>query len=377
MSRRTVDMEIDKAGREIISFKVDNLLAHRRRLRPNPGDNSIFDEKVEPIANAIWKNQPSVLEDHSVGNTIAFATAKVHPRPPMQKGWFAIESVFWRRVIDGSVDHIPPIFHRPLIWLAACVFFFVAGKARRALLQNLRLVRPGSWSIINCMRVVQVFANFGWSLTDTAVYRILKARFRYELEGFRFLEKMASAKNAIVLTAHMGSYDLAAALFTQKFDRQVRMVRAPERDPLASQHVDLALRESTSGAIKVGYSDDGTALAFDLLNALRAGEIISIQGDRVVGEVAHAPVNFFDREIALPTGPFVLSLVSEAPIYPLFIVRTGYRKYKIVAREPIVCVRTSASRDQLIAEAMQHWGEVLQEIVDGYWPQWFAFKSLV
>jgi len=289
---------------------------------------------------------------------------------------FVVENVFWRKAIDWSVAHVTALFHGPLIWLAAFVFFFVAAPARKALLRNLQVTRSRSWRVANYLRVIRVFANFGWSLTDTAAYRILKARFRYELEGMRYLEQLASAKNGIVLTAHMGSYDLAAALFSQKFHRIIRMVRAPERDALAAQHVDLSLREAAAGAIKVGYSDDGAALAFDLLGALRAGEIISIQGDRVVGDVARAPVNFFDRTVSLPNGPFVLSLVSEAPIYPLFIVRTGNRKYKIVAREPIVCPRTSGSREQITGDAIQHWEGVLEKIVQLYWSQWFAFTPL-
>ena len=294
----------------------------------------------------------------------------------MEQGRFAVESIFWRKVIDWSVAYIPALFHRPLIWLAAFVFFFVARPARKALLKNLRLVRPKSWRVANWLRVIRVFANFGWSLTDTAAYRMVKARIRYELDGLRFLEQLASAKNAIVLTAHMGSYDLAAGLFAQQFHRQVRMVRAPERDPLATQHVDLALQESSGGAVGVGYSSDGTALAFDLLNALRNGEVISMQGDRVTGEVARAPAKFLGRDIDLPNGPFVLSLVSEAPIYPLFIVRTGYRQYKIVAREPIVSAPSGTSRDEIIAEMMRRWAAVLQEIVRRYWPQWFAFARL-
>jgi lauroyl/myristoyl acyltransferase len=294
----------------------------------------------------------------------------------MERSRFVVENVFWRKVIDWSVAHIPVIFHRPLIWLAAFVFFFVAAPGRKALLKNLRLIRPRSSRLVNYLRVIRVFANFGWSLTDTAVYRILKPRFRYELEGMRFLEQLASAKNGIVLTAHMGSYDLAAALFSQKFHRVIRMVRAPERDPRSAEHVDLALQQSSAGAVKVGYSDDGTALAFDLLNALRAGEIISMQGDRVVGEVARAPVEFFGREIFLPNGPFVLSLVSETSIYPLFIVRIGYRKYKIVALEPIAPFRREGSRDQVVADSMQRWARVLEEILRNDWSQWFAFIPL-
>jgi len=289
---------------------------------------------------------------------------------------FAVESVFWRRAIDWSVRHIPAGFHGLLIWIAAFLFFFVAGRARKALLRNLQLIRPRALRIVDYFRVLRVFVNFGWSLTDAAVYRILRAQFRYELEGGRYLDQLAAAKGAIVLTAHMGNYDLGAALFAERFHRGIKMVRAPEPDALAAEHVDLGLRESSGGAVQVGYSNEGTSLALDLLNDLRNGEIISIQGDRVVGEVGRAPVKFFGREVFLPNGPFVLALASQAPIYPLFVIRTGYRKYKIVARQPMVCSRGSPSREETLAVAMQNWTNVLGEIVATYWPQWFAFTPL-
>jgi lauroyl/myristoyl acyltransferase len=288
----------------------------------------------------------------------------------------AVHGIFWRRFVDWGVRHLPGILHRPLIWIAAFVFFFIAAPARKSVLRNLRVICPRSWRLMNYLRVLRVFTNFGWSLTDATAYRISKARFRYELEGGRFLDELAAAKGGIVLTAHMGNYDLGAALFAERFDRQIRMVRAPEPDALAAQHVDLALQQSSAGAVKVGYSDDGTSLAFDLLNALRCGEIISIQGDRVVGGMGRAPAKCFDREVFLPNGPFVLSTVSETPIYPLFIVRTGYRKYKIIAYEPIVSFRDAASRDEIIVDAMQNWARVLEKVVRRYWPQWFAFTPL-
>ena len=55
----------------------------------------------------------------------------------------------------------------------------------------------------------------------------------------------------------MGSYDLGAALFTKKFSRPIRMVRAPEPDKLTAEHVDLALQQTGSGALKIGYSTEG------------------------------------------------------------------------------------------------------------------------
>jgi phosphatidylinositol dimannoside acyltransferase len=295
---------------------------------------------------------------------------------PAMGSRFAVESVFWRRLIDSAARHIPAIFHRPLIWIAAFLFLFIARPARKALLRNLRLIRPRSSWPLNYPRVVRIFANFGWSLSDSATYRLLKPRFRYELEGARFLEQLAGGKGGIVLTAHMGNYDLGAALFTERFHRRMKMVRAPEADALSAQHVAVALRQASAGAVQVGYSSDGTSLAFDLLNDLRNGEIICIQGDRIIGDVARVQVKFFGQKISLPNGPFVLGFTAETPIYPLFIVRTGYRKYKIIGREPIVCLRGDVSRNEAVSIGMLKWAETLEEIVREYWPQWFAFTPL-
>jgi lauroyl/myristoyl acyltransferase len=293
-----------------------------------------------------------------------------------ERGKFAVESVFWRRVIDWSVRCLPAIFHRPLIWTAAFLFFFVAAPARRTLLRNLELIRPDWQRIANYLRVVHIFANFGWSLTDAAAYRILKPRFRYELEGARFLEHLATGKGGIVLTAHMGNYDLGAALFAERFHRGIKMVRAPEPDALAAQHIDLALQQSSGGAVQIGYSSEGTLLVFDLLHDLRNGEIISIQGDRVIGEIGRAPANFCGNRILLPNGPFALAFASETPIYPLFVVRTGYRKYRLIAGEPIVCHRGDRSREEIMTQAMEKWTRILEKILRSYWSQWFAFTPM-
>jgi len=60
----------------------------------------------------------------------------------------------------------------------------------------------------------------------------------------------------------------------------------------------------------------------------------------------------------------------------LFIVRSGFRKYKIIAHEPITCSKSDRSRDEEIASAMQRWSRVLEETVGSYWHQWCAFTPM-
>ena len=227
---------------------------------------------------------------------------------------FAVQGVIWRRYVDWTVLNVPFYFHPILIFFSTLFFFFFATAARRTVWRHFAIILPGSSRPANYLRTFQTFYNFAWALADAAVHRLLKSPFNYEFEGEKLLNELASSKGAIVLTAHMGNYDLGAALFAEKFQREIHLVRAPEPDPLAAQHVDLALQRSGGGAVKIDYSTTGASLSLDLLAALRSGQIISIQGDRVVGDVTRLPATLFGQELLLPSGPFVLSLVAEVTI---------------------------------------------------------------
>ena len=289
----------------------------------------------------------------------------------------AVRGVLWRRGLDWAVRNVPSYLHPFLVVFWTTFFFFFAGTARKTVASHLAIILPGSSRLANYFRALRVFYNFAWTLAETANYKLNQIEFSFDVTGNEFLQNLIDAKSAIILTAHMGSYDLGAALFTKKFSRPIRMVRAPEPDKLTAEHVDLALQQTGSGALKIGYSTEGAALSFDLLNALRNGEIISIQGDRALENVASSPVALFGRKVPLPTGPFVLALVAGAPIYPLFVVRSGYRKYRIIVCEPIACTRSGQSREDDVASAMEQWSRVLEEIIRQHWNQWYAFEPIL
>src|SRR3954471_12746026 len=125
---------------------------------------------------------------------------------------FAVRGVFWRKCLDWVVINVPFYFHPILIFFSTVAFFIAARPARRTVVDHLNIIFPRSSRLLNVLRAFRVFQNFAWTLTDAAVYRLLKAPFDYELEGQQFLDQLTTAPSAIVLTAHMGNYDLGAAI---------------------------------------------------------------------------------------------------------------------------------------------------------------------
>ncbi len=288
---------------------------------------------------------------------------------------FAVRSVFWRKCIDSIIRHVPAAFHPFLVFLAAFIFFFVAAEARCTVLRHLDVIFPTSRGIRNWFRAFSVFRNFGWSLTDAAIFREKRGEFRYSVEGDEFLAQLRTVRGAIALTAHMGNYDLGSAVFVEKLHRPIKTVRAPEPDAQAEAHLRRGLEESAPEGIQILYNT-GETLAFDLLNALRNGEIVSIQGDRPMGNVAQFPVQMFGHTALLPSGPIVLGLTAEVPIFPVFVLRSGYRSYRFVFLEPFRCERSGSSRNDDIAAGLHRWADVLSRVIEENWAQWYVFTPV-
>src|ERR1700704_2883064 len=106
----------------------------------------------------------------------------------------AVHGVIWRRAIDWIILNVPAWLHPTLIVISTLCFFFKAGPARKAVVQNLEAVLPGSSPFLNQLRAFRTFHNFGWMLTDGAVHRLLRSRFNYELEGENYLRDLAASK---------------------------------------------------------------------------------------------------------------------------------------------------------------------------------------
>ena len=145
-----------------------------------------------------------------------------NPKPPIEfLRRFTVHGVLWRNYLDWAVINLPFYLYPVLQVFWSIFFFFLAGPARRTLCGNLVVVLPGSSRLINYLRVFRTFHNYAWTISEAAIYKLINGDFSYEIIGNEWLEQLGAANGAIVLTAHMGSYDLGAALFAEKFNREV------------------------------------------------------------------------------------------------------------------------------------------------------------
>jgi predicted LPLAT superfamily acyltransferase len=284
---------------------------------------------------------------------------------------FAARGVFWRRTLRWAVLNIP-FWLEPIVmaWWSAAFLLWRAG--RRGVMHNVSAILPGSNAAANLFRTYRVFWNFAWTIADNVRFKEQRVAPDWEFVGSEHFEALQSLPGgAIIMTAHMGSYDLAAQLFAENSRRKVVMVRAPEIDP-ETQAFEERQQDRREG-VKIDFNTKAGELALELLHALQHGEIIAVQGDRVTPGLTVLPATLFGRATALPAGPFALAMAARVPIFPLFIIRLGRRRYRVVAYEPIEVIRRGRNRDDDFARAVNEWTARLESVIRGAWWQWFAF----
>jgi KDO2-lipid IV(A) lauroyltransferase len=111
------------------------------------------------------------------------------------------------------------------------------------------------------------------------------------------------------------------------------------------------------------------------LDALRRGEIVAVQGDRPRAGSRTVPATLFGRAIALPSGPAALARVAAVPMLPVFAIRTGRRRCRVVFGPPITVPR-SKDRNADLTEAMQRVAVEVEAAVRAAPHQWFVFREL-
>ncbi|MEA2240184.1 MAG: phosphatidylinositol dimannoside acyltransferase [Thermoanaerobaculia bacterium] len=280
---------------------------------------------------------------------------------------FRARGVFWRQLLRFATLNVPP-WTEPVIIAFWSAFFLFWGPARRGLMRNLVVIKPRSLAIVNFFRCYRVFWNFAWTIADNIRFKESRSIPDWEFTGWKYFQEMQSREGAILLTAHMGSYDLGAQLFSETSTRRIVMVRAPEGDSETQEFEE----GHAAGGLRIEFNTRASDLAIDLLSVIRDGSIVAIQGDRVTGDIAFLPATVFGQPTRVPAGPFALALAARVPIYPVFVVRLGRRRYRLMTSRPIELVR-SRNRDADFARAVEQWVEELERAIAEGWFQWFTF----
>lgn len=295
------------------------------------------------------------------------APALVPAAPAARRAWYA--HGLNRAAVYRALAVVAAVMPRP-------ARLAVAGAAADLVVRRLPVERaavdaaiarfaPGVAAAERAALVGATFRSFARCFADLVAANRRRRGLRRLLAGVSGLERLTEAaeggRGVVVLTAHVGNWELAGRLLALQVARPTHIVVAAEVDP----GVERFLRGAPAPVNFVVCRDATAVLA--LVGALRRGEIVAMQGDRALGTRGDVAQPFFGAPAAFPLGPFVLARAAAAPVVPAFCVTTADDRYAIEVGEAIEV----AGGDE--AGAQRRWVAALERIVAAHPTQWFNF----
>lgn len=291
-------------------------------------------------------------------------------------GRFHVHGVFWYRLHLFAIRHIPTLAYYLLVPLFSTFFFFGLPRIRRAVAANfdVALGPCGFWH--RQWRVWRNLHVYSWCMTERYEDLVTDRRVEPGVEGLEFWQEACRLDEGVVLvTAHIGHWEVASAFPSDLQGRQIHVVREGEIDP-AAQDLFRGLIEARS---RQGYTVHFARRAGDLgpklLLALRDGDMVALQGDRPARQGRTIETRFFGRPFHVPVGPAAMTRAAGVAMLPVFNYRAGRLRSTLLFR-PLIRVEKTSDRDHDLQRVVDHiMAEVEQAILRNPY-QWFCFTEL-
>ncbi len=253
----------------------------------------------------------------------------------------------------------------------ADVFYYSSPKDRGVVVSNLKTVFGSSAGDKDINAIArEVFRNFAKYLVD--FFRSGKIDKDYlernvKVEGVHNIDDArAMGKGVIILSAHIGNWELGAAV-TSMLGYPINAVVLTHKnkrinDFFTSQRLMGNIKPIEMGSLKSCY------------RALRDNELVALLGDRDFSKNGIL-VDFFGRRAMIPKGPATFSYRLGAPIVPVFLVREPDDTFKFFVEKPIICP-SGLDEKAAVRELTVKCSAVIESCVKKYPMQWFVFRNI-
>lgn len=226
------------------------------------------------------------------------------------------------------------------------VAYWLVRDARRMTIKNLS--RAFGWPKRHprlARTARRVFINAGKNVADLIllprlsrndVDRLVRVKGRHHID-----RAMAQGRGIIVITGHIGNWELMAAFFATR-GYPVNVVARRVYDP----RLDRILNDLRKNANVRGISRDQDAR--EMIRILRRGEILGLLMDQDT-KVRGVFVPFFGRTAHTPAGPAILAMKTKAVVVPMAVHRQRDDTYLITVEQPLKLVCTGNQEEDILA----------------------------
>ncbi len=252
--------------------------------------------------------------------------------------------------------------------LIGVISFFVAHRARRAVVRNLRRIFGRKEPLGELIGGISTFIQFARNLTEALCPERFIAHRRLVVRGRSRADEVLAHRGAIFVTAHIGPWDSAAMMLSQLSNRPILMLMADEFDEEASSVQDEVRTQESIQVVRLGASPFSS---LPTVAHLEEGGIVVAQLDRPFGGRTPISAQLCGHPFSVAPGLFRLAASLQVALVPVFMARREGGARLVQVGDPIR-VKYRPSFDELHRAAQDFVSQMERHLLDFPY-QWFHF----
>jgi Kdo2-lipid IVA lauroyltransferase/acyltransferase len=249
------------------------------------------------------------------------------------------------------------------------VVFHLDWEHRKVALENLHVAFGGEKPERELFAIAKrTFQNLGMMAVE--FFRIprmdMKAfKRKVKIEGLaEALALLEKKKGALLLIGHFGNWEMMG-LMSKVIGNPIMVLAKPMKK---NQWVDRFITKIRNAS---GLEVISTVNASrKVMKALSQNRVVGILIDQRAKRSEGIWADFFGRKAPTTPGLAVLAMKTRAPVLPVFMVRDGFQKHRLIIKEPLALIHTGDIKKDVEANT-QLFNHTLESMIRQYPDQWF------
>lgn len=247
----------------------------------------------------------------------------------------------------------------------AAALLLVDGPARAATIDYWRRMRPAADGAERWGLALRHWSSFGRIMADRLLaYSDPRLQVLFDGPDAERLQTAVAAGGCLLLSAHVGNWELAGRMLSRLPSRGAHVVMIPGEDPAVQRLAAELLGDRLPTVID---PRNGLAAGFAVRAAIERGEVVCLLGDRAAPGQPAESVPFIAGDADLPVGPFRLAAACGAPVLGCFLLKQGRYRYRLRVTPPMHLPRRPSPR------VIAAWARLLERVVRTTPFQWHNF----
>jgi KDO2-lipid IV(A) lauroyltransferase len=188
---------------------------------------------------------------------------------------------------------------------------------------------------------------------------------RVKIEGLEeALSLLEKKKGVLLLIGHFGNWELMG-IMSKVIGNPIMVIAKPMKK---NKWVDQFITKiRNAGGLEV---ISNIKAGRKVIQALSQNRIVGILIDQRAKRSEGVWVDFFRRKAPTTPALAVLAMKTGAPVLPVFMIRNGFQKHRLIIKSPLELIRTGDIQKDVEANT-QLFNETLESMIRQYPDQWF------